>query len=124
MNEGVDSKRNTKSASRRRIIRKALSSPPDSALRSHSSLTEEIAFAKSVILPGLIRKKAARRTKETCKVSKERLKDLKDPSFEDRIHIAASTVNPDKRTIDMNAKGYHKRNVSVQKIIQRNSISF
>ena len=124
MNEGVDSTRDAKCASRRRVIRKALSLPPDSALRPHSSLTAEIAFAKSVILPGFIHKKDARRNKERCKVMKERLKTLKDPSFEDRIHIAASTVNPDRKTRDMNAKGYHKRSVSVQKIIRRNSLIF
>ena len=124
MNEGVDSTRDAKCASRRRVIRKALSLPPDSALLPHSSLTAEIAFAKSVILPGFIRKKTARRTKERCKVMKERLKTLKDPSFENRIQIAASTVNADKKTRDMNAKGYHKRSVSVPKIIHRNSLNF
>lgn len=114
MNEKVDKVREKKCASRRRVIHKAMSPPAGSALRPHSSLSQEVAFAQSVILPGFTHQKAARRTNERRKVIKAMLDEVKNPSFEDRIQIAASTINPDDNTKDFNAKGSHKRSVSVQ----------
>ena len=40
------------------------------------------------------------------------MKKLKNPSFEQVLQIAASTVNPDPITRDLNAKGNYKRRVS------------
>lgn len=124
MNEGVDKIRDKKCTVRRNIIRKALSHPADSTLRPHSSLSRDIAFAQSVILPGFIGKKAARTTQERCKVIKEMVNELKNPSFEERIRIAASTVNPDEKTRDLNAKGYHKRSVSFQESVETEIVRF
>ena len=114
MDEKVDKVRDKKCALRRRVIHKALSLPAGSTLRPHTSLSKEISRAHSVILPGFIRKKAARRTQERNNVIKEMVDELKNPSFEERILIAASTINPDEKIRDLNAKGAHKRSVSVK----------
>ena len=113
MNEQLDIKREKKCAVRRRIIRKALSLPADSALKSHNALSEEINFAKSIILPDNTRLKAARRNKEMGKVIEKMVDELHEPSFEDKIRISASTINPNEETRDLNARGHHKRSVSV-----------
>lgn len=113
MDEKLDSVRDKKSALRRRIIRKALCPSAGSALGPHSSLSKEIAFAQSVILRNTINQITQRRTKERSKVIKERVKELKNPSFEDRVKIAASTINPDETTRDLNGKNSHRRSVSV-----------
>lgn len=113
MNENVDNIRNKRCASRRRVIRKGLSPPPDSTLQPHTSLSQEIAFAQSVILPGFIHKKTTRERKERCMVMKELVNEVKGPSFENRLLIAASTINPAEEIRDANAKGCHKRSVSV-----------
>ena len=46
------------------------------------------------------------------------MKKLKNPSFEHVLQIAASTVNPDPITRDLNAKGNYKRRVSGKKTNQ------
>ena len=113
MNEKLDKKRQKRCAVKRRVIRKALSVPSDSTSKPHSPLSEEIAFAKSVILPGITHQKAERRNKEMSKVIGKMVNELHDPGFEDRIRIAASTINADEETRDLNAKGLHMRRVSV-----------
>ena len=113
MDEKVDRVRDKKCASRRRVIHKARALPADSALRQHSSLKQEIAFAQSVILPGASQRKAEKRIKERNNVINEMVHELKNPSFEERIQIAASTINPDERTRNLNAKCFQKRKVSV-----------
>ena len=50
---------------------------------------------------------------ERGKVMKEMVHELRDPSFEDRIRIAASTINPGKRTKDLNEKCAYKRKVDL-----------
>lgn len=111
MNEKVDRVRDKKCASRRRVIHKARAPPADSTLRQHSSLKKEIAFAQSVILPGASQLKAERRIKERNKVINEMVHELKNPSFEERIQIAASTINLDERTRTLNARCFQKRKV-------------
>ena len=70
MNEKLDSKRDRKSASRRRVIHKALSHPVDSTFRSHAPLSQQIAFAKSVILPKPTDPKTEQKTRERRKVKR------------------------------------------------------
>lgn len=108
----MDSVRDKKSATRRRVIHKAQEHSAGSTLRPHSSLSQDIAFAQSVILPGKARQKAQRKTEERGTVIKEMTRQLKNPLFEDIIQIAASTINPDERTRDLNAKSAYKRSVS------------
>ena len=91
MNEKMDSVRDKKSALRRRIIHKALSHPAYSTLRPHTPLSEEIAFAMSVILPSSFTKRTERNTEERRKVVKEVVNELINPSFEDIIKIFAAT---------------------------------
>ena len=119
MNENMDTARDKKCASRRRIIRKAFSLPAGSTLRSHTPLSQEVAFARAVLFPSFIRKWVLRRAYERCKVIGEIVKKLKNPSFEHVLQIAASTVNPDPITRDLNAKGNYKRRVSSKKANQR-----
>jgi len=69
MNEKLDSKRDRKSASRRRVIHKALSHS-DSTIRSHAPLSQQIAFAKSVILPKPTDPKTEQKTRERRKVKR------------------------------------------------------
>ena len=97
-----------RSASRRRIIHKASQS---SFLdqRQKLSFSRGIAFAKSVILPESTRQKS--KIKERSRVVKERVRNLRNPSFEEKIQIAASTINPDERTKDLNEKSAYKRKV-------------
>lgn len=109
MNEQTDLKREKKCGVRRRVIRKALSTPSDSTRKPHAALSEEISFAKSVILPGITHQKTARRNKEMRKVIAKMVDELHDLGFEDRIRISALTINPDDVTRDLNAKGHHKR---------------
>ena len=109
----MDSVRDKKSALRRRIIHKALSHPTDSTLRSHTALSKEIAFAKSVILPSPIHQKTERKTKERRKVVKELVEELNKPSFEDVVKVFAETFNPDGKTRDLNNRSEYKRNVSI-----------
>ncbi|XP_068756042.1 uncharacterized protein [Montipora capricornis] len=45
------------------------------------------------------------------KVIGKMVNELHDPGFEDRIRIAASTINADEETRDLNAKGLHMRRV-------------
>ena len=111
MNENMDTARDKKCTSRRRIIRKAFSLPTGSTLRSHTPLSQEVAFARVVLFPSFIRKWVLRRAYERCKVIREIVKKLKNPSFEHVLQIAASTVNPDPITRDLNAKGNYKRRV-------------
>ena len=118
MNENMDTARDKKCVSRRRIIRKALSLPAGSTLRSHTPLSQEVAFARAVLFPNFIRKLVLRRAYERCKVIGEIVKKLKNPSFEHVLQIAASTVNPDPITRDLNAKGNYKRRVSGKKQIK------
>ena len=118
MNENMDTARDKKCASRRRIIRKAFSLPAGSTLRSHTPLSQEVAFARAVLFPSFIRKWVLRRAYERCKVIGEIVKKLKNPSFEHVLQIAASTVNPDPITRDLNAKGNYKRRVSSKKQIK------
>ena len=115
MNEKMDSVRDKKSASRRRIIHKALSNPADSTLRPHTPLSEEIAFAMSVILLSSFTKRTERDTKERRKVVKELVNELINPSFEDIIKIFAATFIPDEKTKDLNERNQYKRGVSTQK---------
>ncbi|KAL9973785.1 hypothetical protein ACROYT_G020287 [Oculina patagonica] len=109
MNEKMDSVRDKKSALRRRIIHKALSHP--ATLRPHTPLSEEIAFAKSVILPDPAYQETERDTKERRKVVKELVDELINPSFEDMIKIFGASFNPDEKTRDLNDRNWHKRNV-------------
>lgn len=111
MNENMNTARDKKCASRRRIIRKAFSLPAGSTLRSHTPLSQEVAFARAVLFPSFIRKWVLRRAYERCKVIGEIVKKLKNPAFEHVLQIAASTVNPDPITRDLNAKGNYKRRV-------------
>ena len=113
MDEKVDRIRDKKCASCRRVIHKARAPSAESALRQHSSLKQEIAFAHSVILPGASQLKAERMIKERNKVINEMVRELKNPSFEERIQIVASTINPDERTQTLDAKYFQKRKVSV-----------
>ena len=113
MNEKMDSVRDKKSALHRRIIHKALSHPKDSTLRSHTPLSKEIAFAKSVIIPNPIHQKTQRKTKERRKVVKQLVDELNNPSFEDVVKIFAATFNPDGKTRDLNNRSEYKRNVSI-----------
>ena len=113
MNEQLDSKRDRKSALRRRVIHKALSHPEDSTLRPHAPLSEQIALAKSVILPKPTDPKTEQMTKERRKVVNELVDELINPSFEDVINIFASTFNPDERTRDLNERNKYKRGVSI-----------
>lgn len=115
MNEKLDSKRDRKSALRRRVIHKVLSHPADSTLRSQAPLSEQIAFAKSVILPRPTDPKTERKTKERRKVVSELVDELINPSFEDVIKIFASTFNPDEETRDLNERNKYMRGVSIQK---------
>ena len=115
MNEKMDSVRDKKSALRRRIIHKALSHPAYSTLRPYTPLSEEIAFAMSVILPSSFTKRTERNTKERRKVVKELVKELINPSFEDIIKTFASTFIPDEKTRDLNERNQYKRGVSTQK---------
>ena len=115
MNEQVDSKQDKKSASRRRVIQKALSNPANSTIRSHTPLSQQIAFAKSVILPKPTHPKTEEKTKERRKVVNELVDELSNPSFEDVIKIFASTFNPDEETRDLNERNKYKRGVSIQK---------
>lgn len=115
MNEKLDSKRDRKSALRRRVIHKALSHPADSTLRSQAPLSQQIAFAKSVILPRPTDPKTERKTKERRKVVSELVDELINPSFEDVIKIFASTFNPDEETRDLNERNKYMRGVSIQK---------
>lgn len=115
MNEKLDSKRDRKSALRRRVIHKALSHPADSTLRSQAPLSQQIAFAKSVILPRPTDPKTERKTKERRKVVSELVDELINPSFEDVIKIFASTFNPDEKTRDLNERNKYMRGVSIQK---------
>lgn len=112
MNEEVDTVRDKKSASRRHVIHKAHAPRVDANLRRRSSLRKEIAFAQSVILPDANQQKAKQRTKERVKVIVEMVNELKNPTFQERIKIAAQTINPDERIRDLNAKSSYKRNVS------------
>ena len=114
MNEKLDSKRDRKSASRRRVIHKALSHS-DSTIRSHAPLSQQIAFAKSVILPKPTDPKTEQKTRERRKVVNELVDELSNPSFEDVIKIFASTFNPDEKTRDLNERNKYKRGVSIQK---------
>lgn len=114
MDEKLDKGRDKKCALRRRVIHKALSHPADSALRPHTPLSREIAFARSVILP-YNDPKTERRNNERCKVIKELVGELSNPSFEDMIDVVASTINPDENTRDLDARNEYKRNVSIQK---------
>ena len=107
MDEQLNIKKEKRSALRRLVIRKALKS----TLMPHSSLSNEIAFAKSVILPENDRKTAMRGNKEKCKVIRKRVGEMQCSSFDEKIKIAASTINPDEQTRDLNAKGKHKRRV-------------
>ena len=50
---------------------------------------------------------------ERGKVLKEMVHELRDPSFEDRIRIAASTINPEERTKDLNEKRAYKQKVNL-----------
>lgn len=50
---------------------------------------------------------------ERGKVLKEMVHELRDPSFEDRIRIAASTINPEERTKDLNEKRVYKQKVNL-----------
>ena len=115
MNEHVDSKRDRKSAVRRRVIHKALSQPAHSTIRSHAPLARQIAFAKSVILPKPPDPITEQKTKERRKVVNELVDELINPSFEDVIKIFASTFNPDEETRDLNERNQYKRGVSIQK---------
>ena len=115
MNEQLDSKRDRKSALRRRVIHKALSHPADSTIRSHAPLSQLIAFAKSVISPKPTDPKTEQKTKERRKVVNELLDELINPSFEDVIKVFASTLNPDEKTRDLNERNNYKRGVSIQK---------
>ena len=115
MNEKVDTMRDKKSALRRRIIHKAISHPADSTLRPHRPLSEEIAFAMSVILPSSFTKQTERNTRERRKVVKELVNELNNPSFEDIIKIFAATFIPDEKTKDLNERNRYKRGVSTQK---------
>ena len=119
MNGNIDTARDKKCASRRRIIRKTFSLPAGSTLRSHTPLSQEVAFARAVLFPSFIRKWVLRRAYERCKVIGEIVKKLKNPSFKHVLQIAASTVNPDPITRDLNAKGNYKRRVSSKKTNQR-----
>ena len=115
MNEELDSKRDRKSAMRRRVIHKALSQPADSTIRSHAPLAQQISFAKSVILPKPTDPKTEQKKKEQRKVVNELVDELINPSFEDVIKIFASTFNPDEETRDLNERNQYKRGVSIQK---------
>ena len=115
MNEQLDSKRDRKSALRRRVIHKALSHPADSTIRSHAPLSQLIAFAKSVISPKPTDPKTEQKTKERRKVVNELVDELINPSFEDVIKVLASTLNPDEKTRDLNERNNYKRGVSIQK---------
>ena len=108
----MDTVRDKKCVLRRRVIHKALL-PVDSTLRSHRPLSKEIAFAKSVILPNRVHPKNPKRDKERCKVIKELIKKLINPSFGDMIHIVALTKHPDETTIDLNKRNEYKRHVSI-----------
>lgn len=112
MNEKLDSKRDRKSALRRRVIHKALSHPADSTIRTRAPLSRQIAFAKSVILPKPTDAKTEQKTKERRKVVNELVDELINPSFEDVIKIFASTLNPDEKIRDLNERNKYKRGVS------------
>ena len=109
MNEQLDRKRGKRSGVRRRIIRKAFIC--NSTLKPHSPFSKEISFAKSVILPENDHKRAVRYKKEKCKVIRKRVGEMQCSSFDEKIKIAASTINPDEQTKNLDAKGKHKRRV-------------
>ena len=70
----MDTVRDKKCALRRRVIHKALL-PVDSTLRSHRTLSKEIAFATSVILLNPVHPKNPKRDEERCKVIKELIRN-------------------------------------------------
>ena len=92
MNEQLDRKREKRSGVRRRIIRKALT------CSSTLKFSKEISFAKSVILPENDHKRAVRCKKEKCKVIRKRVGEMQCSSFHEKIQMAASTINPDEPT--------------------------
>lgn len=50
---------------------------------------------------------------ERGKVLKEMVHELRNPSFEDSIRIAASTINPEEKTKDLNEKRAYKQKVNL-----------
>lgn len=109
MNEQQDTKRDKRCAGKRGVVRKALSS-------SNDSLSKQISFAKSVILPGNDQKNAQRRNKETRKVIKTIEKELHSPSFQQQIRAASSTLNKDEATRDLKAKREHNKKVGIRPV--------
>ena len=109
MNEQQDTKRNKRCAGKRGVVKKALSS-------SNDSLSKQISFAKSVILPGNDQKNAQRRNKETRKVIKTMERELHSPSFQQQIGVASSTLNKDEATRDLEAKREHNKRVGIRPV--------
>ena len=109
MNEQQDAKRDKRCAGHRGVVKRALSS-------SNDSLSKQISFAKSVILPGNDQKNAQRRNKETRKVIKTMEKQLHSPSFQQQIGVASSTLNKDEATRDLEAKREHNKRVGIRPV--------
>ena len=103
----MNKERDLRCIKRRRIIRKFFS------LRLHTSLSEAVPLAQSVILPQPVDPKKVKRDKERLKVIKELSKERVNPSFEDVIQIVASISRSVEDTRELETQNDFKRHVSI-----------
>ena len=103
----MNKERDLRCIKRRRIIRKFFS------LRLHTSLSESVPLAQSVILPRPFDPKKVKRDKERLKVIKELSKEHVNPSFEDVIQIVASISRSVEVTRELEKQNDFKRHVSI-----------